>query len=159
MDWLSIVLNLIGVAPKVKEWIDIGLSVNEELKKTNPKIIPILEQVGGQLFPALKDPIHIVAAAADAIFNPHGTMWLQGSLNKLVANNLLKVPATYVIDGATVKLTGVLSVDGAYGRLTKATTEIFQTAHQPLAGPVDGWSGPKTQAVLMAELAKLLPTK
>lgn len=138
MDWLSIVLSLIGVAPKVKEWIDIGLSVNEELKKSNPKIIPILEQVGSQLFPKLKDTIHVVAAAADAIFNPHGTMWLQTSLN-------------------TLQNAG-LKPDGIYGNLTKAAVEKFQAAHQPLAGPVDGWSGPKTQAVLMAELSKLLPS-
>lgn len=139
MEWITTIMSLMGVAGDVKKWIDIGLPIVTELQKSQPKVISILEQIGTQLFPQLQGQIHKVAAAADAIFNPNGTKWLQTSLNTLQSAGL--------------------DVDGSYGPLTKAAVSAFQTAHQPLSGPVDGWAGPKTSSVISSELAKLLPAK
>lgn len=141
INWLSIVPLLMQYGPKVKTWIDIGLPIFNTLRQegvpASQKIITVLQQVGGELFPALKDPIKEVAAAADALFNPHGTMWIQTSLNTLIKSGL--------------------DVDGDYGPATKAAVTNFQTANQPAAGPIDGWAGRKTQAVLVSELAKIAP--
>lgn len=135
MEWLSTILSLLRVAPEVKKWIDVGLPIVTELQKEDPKLIPIFEQIGKQLFPGMSDKIEIVAAAADALFDPHGTMWVQRSLNKLANAGL--------------------AADGEYGPLTRAAVTTFQTSHQPVAGPIDGWSGPMTNAVISSELAKL----
>lgn len=134
MEWLGTLLQLLRVAPEVKKWIDVGLPIVTELQKEDPKLIPIFEQIGKQLFPGMSDKIEIVAAAADALFDPHGTMWVQRSLNKLASAGL--------------------AVDGEYGPLTRAAVTAFQTSHQPVAGPIDGWSGPMTNAVIASELAK-----
>lgn len=137
MEWLSIIMTLMNIAPEVKKYIDTGVNVATALSKSNPKVIPILENAGSTLFPQLAGTIHAVAAAADAIFNPNGTQWLQTSLNTLAKAGL--------------------EVDGSYGPKTKAAVETFQKAHQPAAGPIDGWAGPKTNAVIKIELAKLNP--
>lgn len=131
MDWTTI-LSLLNIAPTVKKWIDIGLPVFTELQKSDPHLIPVLQKLGTELFPALKTPIDAVAAAADVLFDPHGTMWVQKSLN-------------------TLKI-AVLDVDGIVGPATKAAVRLFQTAHPPL--DVDGWAGTQTCAVISAELAK-----
>ncbi len=137
MEWISTIMALMSVSSDVKKYIDMGLSVASELSKSNPKVVPILEKIGVQLFPKLEGTIHVVAAAADAIFDPNGTRGLQASLNKLDPSNHL-------------------DVDGSYGPATKAAVEKFQKAHQPAAGPIDGWAGPKTNAVIQTELAKNL---
>lgn len=133
MEWLGTLLQLLRVAPEVKKWIDVGLPIVTELQKEDPKLIPIFEQIGKQLFPGISDKIKIVAAAADALFDPHGTMWVQRSLNLLQDAGL--------------------AMDGEYGKLTKAAVEVFQKAHQPAAGPVDGWAGDLTCTAIAEEMA------
>ena len=133
MDW-STIFNLINIAPSIKKWIDIGLPIIAELQKSDPHLIPVLQKIGKDLFPSLSTPIDLVASAADALFDPHGVMWVQNSLNKLGAS-----PA--------------LVVDGSYGALTKTAVRAFQTAHPPL--DVDGWAGTLTCTAISAELVKL----
>lgn len=139
LSFLTTILSLFRVAPKIKEYVDLGISVIDELQKDEPKMIPVLEEIGVKLFPDLADTVHktanAVAAAADVLYAPSGTKWLQTSLNKLGAK---------------------LDVDGDYGPLTKAAVKAFQTVHQPASGTIDGWAGPKTNAVIRAELAKLV---
>jgi hypothetical protein len=138
LSFISTLLSLFRIAPKAKEWIDVGLSVVDELNKEDPKLIPVLEGIGVKLFPNMADTIHkganAVTAAVDVLYDPNGVKWLQSSLNKLGAK---------------------LDVDGGYGPLTKAAVEAFQKAHQPASGPVDGWAGKLTKAAIAAELAKL----
>lgn len=136
MEWLNTILALLRIGPEVKKWIDVGLPIIEELNKEDSKLIPVFEKIGKELFPTLSDQIEIIAAAADALFDPHGNMWVQRSLNTLANAGL--------------------HVDGAYGPLTRAAVEAFQRDHQPDAGPIDGWSGPMTNTVIASELAKLV---
>lgn len=134
MEWLNTILALLRIGPEVKKWIDVGLPIIEELNKEDSKLIPVFEKIGKELFPSLSDKIEIIAAAADALFDPHGTMWVQRSLNLLQDAGL--------------------AVDGEYGKLTKAAVEVFQKAHQPASGPVDGWAGELTCRVIDEEMAK-----
>lgn len=134
MEWLNTILALLRVGPEVKKWIDVGLPIIDELGKEDSKLIPVFEKIGKELFPSLSDQIAIVAAAADALFDPHGTMWVQRSLNLLQDSGL--------------------AVDGQYGSRTKAAVTAYQTANQPAAGPIDGWAGPVTCRVIEAEMEK-----
>lgn len=133
-DIIKLLPTLMALAPEVKKWIDIGLPLVQEFKKTQPNIIPVLEQIGSSLFPTLKDTIHTVAAAADTLFNPNGTIWVQRSLNTLTSAGLTE--------------------DGVYGTATKAAVLKFQTANQPGAGPMDGWAGPLTKKVILEQINK-----
>lgn len=136
-SYLEIVSLLMKWAPTVKRYIDVGMPIYKTLmtQPTAKNLVTVLQEAGSELFPELKTPINTVAAAANAIFDPYGTEYVQRSLNKLQNAGL--------------------DEDGAYGALTKAAVTTFQQAHQPAAGPVDGWAGPKTKAVIAAELAKL----
>lgn len=136
-SYFEIVSLLLKWAPIVKPYIDAGLPIYKTLmtQPTAKAVINVLQEAGSELFPELKTPINTVAAAASALFDPYGTEYVQRSLNKLQAAGL--------------------DEDGAYGALTKAAVTKFQQAHQPAAGPVDGWAGPKTKAVIASELAKL----
>lgn len=136
-SYFEIVSLLLKWAPEIKKYIDIGMPIYKTLmtQPTAKPLIAVLQEAGGQLFPELKTPISTVAAAATALFDPHGTEYVQASLNRLQNAGL--------------------DEDGAYGALTKAAVLAFQTAHQPASGPMDGWAGPKTKAVIAAELAKL----
>lgn len=129
----EIVSSVIHAAPTIKRLIDLGLPVMSELQKTHPQIVPILQAAGTALFPEQKTTVDMVAAAAQAMFDPHGNAWIQRGINKLL-------PATLI-------------VDGNYGPLTKAAVKQFQAAHPPLV--VDGFAGDATCGVIATELAKV----
>lgn len=133
-DIIKLLPTLMAVAPDIKKWIDIGLPILTELNKDNPKLVPVFENLGKELFPNAKDLITSVAAVADALFDPNGTKWLQKTLNTLM--------------GAS------LTVDGVYGKMTKAAVTQFQTDNQPTTGTIDGWAGPKTKKVMVEKLGE-----
>lgn len=136
-SYFEIAALVLKWAPTIKRYIDIGMPVYKQLM-TDPSaksIINVIKDAGSELFPELKDPITQVAATANALFDPFGTEGVQRALNRL--------------------MNAGLDEDGAYGPLTKAAVLEFQKAHPPLVA--DGWAGPKTKAVLQAELAKLPP--
>jgi len=131
MDWLTI-LSLVNASAEIKKWIDIGLPVYTELQKKQPNLIPVIQKIGKDNFPELTTVIDMVAAGAEWLFDPHGNMWVQESLNEL--------------DNAG------LEVDGLIGPRSRQAIKAFQAKHPPL--DVDGWAGEQTCAVIATEKAK-----
>ncbi len=135
MDWFTIIPLVIRYGPIVKDIIDEAMSNDDivtKIQKLAGPLAPLLEQMGGQLFPAAAPALHI-AAGAMAAFDPNVTKWVQGTLNVVVS------PSPN------------LTVDGIYGPKTKAAVEAFQ---KQLGLDVDGWAGVLTQAALTAAMAK-----
>lgn len=131
MNW-TLIIQLINVIPKIQEAIRQGGNVLTIIQNLAPDLMPILQQIGAQLFPTV-DSSKSAQAAIESIFDVDGTMWVQNQLNAL---------------GQTPPLT----VDGSYGPLTTAAVKAYQTKK---GLKVDGWAGPKTSASLAADVAKL----
>jgi peptidoglycan hydrolase-like protein with peptidoglycan-binding domain len=137
MDWLRIVQLAIQYGPLVKGAIDTAFSNDDlitKIKNIAGPIVPLLEQIGKQLFPKAADILHLVGGAV-AAFDPNVTRWLQGALNNLIEPSL----------------TPQLVVDGIYGPLTRAAVETFQ---KQMGLIVDGLAGTITRAAIDALLAK-----
>ncbi len=136
MDWFTIIPLVIRYGPVIKDIIDEAMSNDDivtKIQKLAGPIAPLLEQIGGQFFPAAAPALHI-AAGAMAAFDPNVTKWVQGGLNAV----LTPTPNHLV-------------VDGVYGPRTKAAVETLQ---KQLGLDVDGWAGVLTQAALTAAMAK-----
>lgn len=129
MNIFNIVQLVMQYAPIIEKYVNMGLPLIDVLKGDKTQIIPALDKLGSEMFPALKDTIHTVTAAADALFNPHGTRWVQERLNVHGANP-------------------VLVVDGVYGQGTKTAVLAFQVAHVFTGSDADGWAGPVTKKLL-----------
>ncbi len=138
MDWLLVAQYAIQYGPALKTAIDEALS-NDDLVTKVQKIAgpfaPLLEKIGGSLFPAAKPGLHIAAVVMTS-FDPSTTKWVQGSMNLLVT------PSPN------------LTVDGLYGAKTRAAVQAFQTQN---GIAVDGWAGRLTQGLIDALMAKLQP--
>ncbi len=135
MDWFTIIPLVIRYGPIIKDIIDEATSNDDivtKIKKLAGPLAPLLEQIGGQMFPAAKPALHIAAAAMSS-FDPSVTKWVQGSLNLVLA------PSPN------------LTVDGIAGPKTRAAIVQFQTQ---MDLDVDGWAGVLTQAALTAAMAK-----
>ena len=136
MDWFTIISLTMQYGPIVKSIIDEAVSNDDivtKIRKLAGPLAPLLETIGGQLFPAAKPALHI-AAGAMAAFDPNVTKWIQGSLNVILT------PSPN------------LTVDGLTGPKTRAAITQFQTQ---LGLTPDGWAGQLTQAALTAAMAKL----
>lgn len=129
MNIFAIIQLVMQYAPIIEKYINMGLPLIDVLKGDKTQIIPALDKLGSEMFPLLAGTIHTVTAAADALFNPHGTRWVQERLNVHGAN-----PA--------------LLVDGVYGQGTKTAVLAFQTAHGFTGSDADGWAGPLTKKAL-----------
>lgn len=137
MNWLSLlqyvpmILNLI---PKVQHAYDStatntnGAIVNL-VQELTPGLVPMIEDIGKQMFPALAGPLHIAAGAIVA-FHPNAVMWMQDALNH--------------VDNAG------LAVDGHFGPKTLAAVKAFQKKH---GLEVTGFVGDLETSIL----TKLLP--
>lgn len=141
MDFTQL-FGLFDLAAKYKKWINLGLSAAGELQKQNPDVIGVLANVGSVVFPALKDPITLVAATASALFHPRdkGVVWVQDGLNALASKGVITLDAPLV-------------VDGKLGALTKAAVSAYQKVRPPLV--IDGWPGIATQKAMGVDLAKV----
>jgi len=136
MDPLTILQLAIQYGPLVKQAIDAALS-NEDLtakiKEIAGPLVPVLEKIGGDLFPKAVPALKVVGGVV-AAFDPNVTKWLQGSLNTLIT------PSPNLV------------VDGVYGPRTRDAVIAFQTQ----AGlRIDGLAGTVTRAAIDAAISKL----
>lgn len=128
---LPLIMRLIDLAPKISAALKSGTSVLTLLQQFAPDLIHLVQDIGGELFPALPP-----AAQADA-----GAMRLDIDLVRKVQAGLNKLGATLV-------------VDGHYGQMTKDAVAAFQSSHGLTA---DGWAGPLTLAALDKALLPAAP--
>src|SRR5262245_60414320 len=132
---LPIIFRAINVAPQIREAIRIGTpSVKAVEDNAGDILLPLLRDIGKQLFPGIADAL-APAAAASTMFDPVRVKWLQTALNLLGANP-------------------PLDVDGEYGPLTTEAVKQFQQKKELV---VDGWAGDLTHAALQLELSKITP--
>jgi peptidoglycan hydrolase-like protein with peptidoglycan-binding domain len=129
--FLPIIFRLINIAPQIQEAIRTGVPTVKAVEQHAGDLLPILAQVGKQLFPDVDDRF-APAAAATAMFDPMRVKWLQTALNLIGTQP-------------------PLDVDGEYGPLTAAAVKQFQETHGLVA---DGWAGDVTHAALQAAVAK-----
>ena len=129
--FLPIIFRLINIAPQIQEAIRTGVPTVKAVEENARDLLPILAQVGKQLFPEVDDKF-APAAAATAMFDPVRAKWLQTALNVLGTDP-------------------PLDVDGEYGALTQAAVQQFQETHGLVA---DGWAGDATHVALQLALSK-----
>ena len=127
---LPIIFRLIDLMPKIQQALATRQSVPELVASLAPDLLPILQQVGAQLFPDLT--LDNRAQAGALAFDPVRVRWIQTSMNKLTGSGLV--------------------VDGRYGPATKTVVSEFQLKHGLV---VDGWAGNSTSKVIESELAKV----
>jgi murein L,D-transpeptidase YcbB/YkuD len=132
VQFLPIIFRLINMAPQIQEAIRTGVPTVKAVEEHARDLLPLLGQVGKELFPDVEDRF-APAAAATAMFDPVRVKWLQTALNLI---------------GADPRL----DVDGEYGPLTKEAVKQFQESHGLVA---DGWGGDVTHAALQAEIARV----
>src|SRR5262249_24342019 len=128
---LPIIFRAINLAPQIQEAIQSGTSTVKAVEDNAGNLLPLLAQIGKQMFPGIQDSL-AAAAAASSMFDPSSVKWVQTALNVL-----------HVADPA-------LDVDGEYGPLTTAAVKKFQQANGLM---VDGWAGDRTQQKLQQALA------
>ena len=129
--FLPIIFRLINIAPQIQEAIRTGVPTVKAVEEHARDLLPILGQVGKQLFPEVDDKF-APAAAATAMFDPVRAKWLQTALNLLGTDP-------------------PLDVDGEYGPMTQAAVKHFQETHGLVA---DGWAGDATHVALQLALSK-----
>ncbi len=126
-------LQIIALIPTILRIVDFakriltqGLSINSLSQVLqNDDVKSVFTQLGGLLFPKVKDEFKAVAGAV-AAYSPDYVMKVQNAMNTF----LVPTPA--------------LAVDGHYGKLTREAVEAFQK--QEKLEVVDGWAGDKTLA-------------
>jgi peptidoglycan hydrolase-like protein with peptidoglycan-binding domain len=128
---LPIIFRLINIAPQIRDAIRTGTPTVKAVEEHASDVLPVLAQVGKQLFPEIDDKL-APAAAASTMFDPVRVKWLQTALN-------------------VIGTEPPLDVDGEYGPLTTAAVKRFQETHGLVA---DGWAGDVTHAALQLALSK-----
>jgi len=128
---LPIIFRAINIAPQIQQAIRIGTPTVKAVEENAGDLLPLLGQIGKQMFPGIDDRF-APAAAASTMFDPIRVKWLQTALNILGANP-------------------PLDVDGEYGPKTKDAVLDFQKTHELVA---DGWAGDLTHAALQLALSK-----
>ena len=103
--FLPIIFRAINVAPQIRQAIQSGTPTVKAVEENAGNLLPLLGQIGKQMFPDIDDRL-APAAAATTMFDPVRVKWLQTALNLLGANP-------------------VLDVDGEYGPNTKAAVQQF----------------------------------
>jgi peptidoglycan hydrolase-like protein with peptidoglycan-binding domain len=113
----------------------IGTPTVKAVEDNARDLLPLLGQIGKQMFPNIDDSL-APAAAATTMFNPVRVKWPQTALNVIGTNP-------------------PLDVDGEYGPMTKAAVQQFQETHELVA---DGWAGDVTHVALQLALSKTKTT-
>jgi murein L,D-transpeptidase YcbB/YkuD len=127
---LPIIFRAINVAPQIQEATRNGTPMAKAVEEHAGDLLPLLGQIGKQMFPGIQDKF-APDAAASIMFDPR-VKWLQTALNA----------------------TGThppLDVDGEYGSKTKDAVLQFQKTHDLVA---DGWAGDLTHTALQLALSK-----
>lgn len=132
--FLPIIFRLINMAPQIQQAIRVGTPTVKAVEDNARDLLPLLGQIGKQMFPGIDDSL-APAAAATTMFDPVRVKWLQTALNLLGANP-------------------PLDVDGEYGPNTKTAVLQFQETHRLVA---DGWAGDVTHEALQLALSKAKP--
>lgn len=94
------------------------------------KLLPIIVQMGSQLFPTV--PNDQLGSAVATALNPEQVKWIQAFLNWR---------------------SEILTVDGLYGAATKIAVGNYQTDKGLTP---DGWAGPTTSDAMRAELLRAI---
>ena len=128
---LPIIFRAINVAPQIRQAIQSGTPTVKAVEENAGNLLPLLGQIGKQMFPAIDEKL-APAAAASTMFDPIRVKWLQTALNLLGT----KPP---------------LDVDGEYGPLTTEAVLQFQKVHGLV---VDGWAGDDTHSAVQLALSK-----
>jgi murein L,D-transpeptidase YcbB/YkuD len=129
---LPIIFKAINIAPRIQEAVRIGTPIVKAVEENaGNDLLPILRQIGKQMFPSIDENL-APAAAASTMFDPVRVKWLQTAFNGLGT----KPP---------------LDVDGEYGPKTMEAVLQFQKTHELVA---DGWAGDLTHAALQLALSK-----
>ena len=128
--FLPIIFRLINMAPQIQQAIRVGTPTVKAVEDNARDLLPLLGQIGKQMFPSIADSL-APAAAATTMFDPVRVKLLQTALNLLGANP-------------------PLDVDGEYGPNTTAAVQQFQATHQLVA---DGWAGDVTHSALQLALS------
>lgn len=134
--FLPIIFRLINMAPQIQQAIRVGTPTVKAVEDNARDLLPLLGQIGKQMFPSIADSL-APAAAATTMFDPVRVKWLQTAINLL---------------GTTPPL----DVDGEYGPNTTAAVQQFQATHQLVA---DGWAGDVTHSALQLALSRAKPTQ
>ena len=128
---LPIIFRAINVAPQVQQAIRVGKPTVEAVEENARDLLPLLGQIGRQMFPAIDERL-APAAAASTMFDPVRVKWLQTALNVLGVDPPLEV-------------------DGDYGPKTTEAVSHFQHTNGLV---VDGWAGDLTHEALQLAIAK-----
>ena len=127
------IMAAIELIDRIKTALAGGKNVLEVLQEMGEEVLKFFTEVAQVLFPNLKPDQQ--AAAGVLMADTQAVKEVQSGLN-------------------TLENAG-LTVDGAYGPLTKAAVTAFQTKH---GLTVDGWAGKETNGKIQMELArKLVP--
>lgn len=129
---LPIIFRAIAVAPQIQQALRIGTPIVKAVEENAGDLLPLLSQIGKQMFPDIDDRF-ASAAAASTMFDPMRVKWAQTILNLLGADP-------------------PLDVDGEYGPKTKEAVTQFQKATGLAA---DGWVGDVTSTALQLALSKM----
>ena len=128
---LPIIFRAINAAPQIQQAIRVGTPIDKAVELNARDLLPLLAQIGKQMFPTIDDSL-APAAAASTMFDPIRIKWIQTALNAIRANP-------------------PLDVDGEYGPMTTEAVLQFQKAQGLVA---DGWAGDTTHAALQLALSK-----
>ena len=128
---LPIIFRAINAAPQIQQAIRMGTPIDKAVELNARDLLPLLAQIGKQMFPTIDDRL-APAAAASTMFDPIRIKWIQTALNAIGANPPLEV-------------------DGEYGPMTTEAVLQFQKAQGLVA---DGWAGDTTHAALQLALSK-----
>ena len=128
---LPIIFRAINAAPQIQQAIRMGTPIDKAVELNARDLLPLLAQIGKQMFPTIDDSL-APAAAASTMFDPIRIKWIQTALNVIGANP-------------------PLDVDGEYGPMTTEAVLQFQKAQGLVA---DGWAGDTTHAALQLALSK-----
>ena len=128
---LPIIFRAINAAPQVQQAIRLGTPIEKAVELNARDLVPLLGQIGKQMFPTIKDRF-APAAAASTMFDPIRVKWIQTALNAIGTGP-------------------PLDVDGEYGPITTEAVLKFQKDKGLVT---DGWAGDETHIALQLALTK-----